>query len=118
MLGWVAKWHRTLDQYERPTYAGYDLWQRDQRGAPSGSLLRVRLKHLGGWAEIVREGVQRGEPVTPRCERCNSSRTRPIVYGLYGGPRDDVDAGKIVLGGCCRPFEPAEYDCADCGHNG
>lgn len=39
----------------RPTYLGYDRWQRTQADAPSGSLVRLRMSKLGHrtWPEIV-----------------------------------------------------------------
>lgn len=57
LLGWLARWHASLGADVRPSYARYDAWQRSQEGAPSGSLLRVRLKRYGTWASIVRTAL-------------------------------------------------------------
>lgn len=57
LLGWLARWRNTLGENERPSYARYDAWQRDNEGAPSGSMVRVRLKQYGNWAEIVRASL-------------------------------------------------------------
>jgi len=57
LLGWLARWHATLGADERPSYARYDTWQRETEGAPSGSMVRVRLKQYGTWAEIVRAAL-------------------------------------------------------------
>ena len=53
ILGWVRKFWDTLEQTERPSYNRYDVWQRTQEGAPSGSLVRVRLRHIGSWSDII-----------------------------------------------------------------
>ena len=53
ILEWVRKFWGTLEQTERPSYNRYDVWQRTQEGAPSGSLVRVRLRHIGSWSDII-----------------------------------------------------------------
>lgn len=58
LLSWVRKFHDELSSDVRPSYGRYDAWQRDIEGAPSGSLLRVRLGHLGNWADIMNAAIQ------------------------------------------------------------
>lgn len=45
---------------KRPTYLGYDQWQRSRAGAPSGSLVRMRGHEMGyeAWPEIVLAALQ------------------------------------------------------------
>lgn len=45
---------------KRPTYLGYDRWQRTRAGAPSGSLVRMRMDKLGynTWPEIIAAALQ------------------------------------------------------------
>jgi hypothetical protein len=64
LLEWVRKFRDQLDVSTRPSFARYDTWQRTQKGAPSGSLVRVRLKHLGNWADIMRVAID-GTPALP-----------------------------------------------------
>lgn len=55
ILGWVRKFWDSLEKTERPSYNRYDVWQRSQPGAPSGSLVRVRLRSIGNWSDIIAE---------------------------------------------------------------
>jgi hypothetical protein len=59
ILGWVTKFLETLQPTDRPSYNQYDVWQRTQEGAPSGSLVRVRLREYGSWSDIVAEARSR-----------------------------------------------------------
>lgn len=45
---------------KRPTYLGYDRWQRSRASAPSGSLVRMRGYEMGyeSWPEIVLAALQ------------------------------------------------------------
>lgn len=53
ILEWVRAYRESLGPTDRPSYNGYDNWQRSQKGAPSGSLIRTRLKHVGNWSDIL-----------------------------------------------------------------
>jgi hypothetical protein len=59
ILEWVEKFWRELEPAQRPSYNRYDQWQRSQHRAPSGSLVRVRLKHIGNWGDIIAEVSRR-----------------------------------------------------------
>lgn len=49
-----------VKQTARPTYVGYDRWQRTEVNAPSGSLVRLRMGKLGyrTWPEIVEAALE------------------------------------------------------------
>lgn len=59
ILEWVEKFWRSLEPTERPSYNRYDVWQRSQHRAPSGSLVRVRLREIGNWGDIINEVTRR-----------------------------------------------------------
>lgn len=46
-------------QKKRPSYTGYDRWQRDLPDAPSGSTVRNRMRQVGyrTWPEIVQAAL-------------------------------------------------------------
>jgi hypothetical protein len=51
------------------------------------------------------------------CSGCGSSRQALIVYGLpefTDELRARLDAGSVVLGGCCVSGEDPEWRCLDC----
>lgn len=77
ILGWIRAYRESLESTERPSYNGYDNWQRTQQNAPSGSLVRVRLKHLGNWGDILAAAAQ--DPSS-----------------VVGEEEPDVDAGSDV----------------------
>ncbi len=50
------------------------------------------------------------------CPKCGASTIAEILYGypLFSEIQDDLDAGKIVLGGCCiSPYSP-KWQCTTC----
>lgn len=54
------------------------------------------------------------------CTSCGSQRVARILYGLISTPYDkglkkDLDAGKVVLGGCCITDESGTHRCLECG---
>lgn len=53
IIDWVRRFWESLERTERPSYNRYDVWQRSQPGAPSGSLVRVRLRSMGNWSDII-----------------------------------------------------------------
>ncbi len=59
ILDWIKKFLDTLEPTDRPSYNRYDVWQRSVDGAPSGSLVRVRLRHIGNWSDIIAEAIRR-----------------------------------------------------------
>lgn len=58
------------------------------------------------------------ETAAPPCPSCNSERVVPIVFG-YPGPAmlDQMEAGKIMLGGCLVDEDNPEWHCKDCEHD-
>ena len=52
------------------------------------------------------------------CTHCGSSRIANILYGLPGFSkelREDLDEGRVVLGGCMVSEDNPKWACADCG---
>lgn len=56
LLDWVRKYTEVqFERGERVTFDGFDRWRHTQDGAPSGALLRTRLRREGyeSWAAMV-----------------------------------------------------------------
>ena len=54
-----------------------------------------------------------------KCPECGSDSIAEILYGLpaYDEQMErDLDAGKIVLGGCCVSDDSPEWHCNKCKH--
>jgi ADP-ribosyl-[dinitrogen reductase] hydrolase len=52
-----------------------------------------------------------------KCPACGSSRVASILWGMpaYSDKlQEDMDAGRIVLGGCCVTDDDPVWKCADC----
>jgi len=63
LFRWIHR-YATSTGGGRVTFDGYDLWRKTQPGAPSGALVRTRLRRNGypTWASMVTAGV-RGDAV-------------------------------------------------------
>lgn len=56
LLNWVGRYlEASAEADERVTFYGYDRWRKGREGAPSGALLRTRLRRSGyaTWGEMV-----------------------------------------------------------------
>lgn len=54
------------------------------------------------------------------CPVCQSKRIAKILWGFPDFSeqlKDDLDAGKIALGGCCISDDDPVWRCADCHTN-
>lgn len=54
----------------------------------------------------------------PKCPECDSKNIAGIFWGMPVFDEKlehDLDAGLIVLGGCCVTGEDPEWHCNDCG---
>jgi hypothetical protein len=54
-----------------------------------------------------------------KCPECGSGSIAEILYGLpaYDEQMErDLDASKIVLGGCCVSDDSPEWHCNECEH--
>ena len=52
-----------------------------------------------------------------KCPECGSNRIATILYGLPDCSielMDDIDSGKVALGGCCTTDDDPVWECADC----
>lgn len=53
-----------------------------------------------------------------RCPACGSRLVASILYGMRGYTPDleaDLEAGRIVLGGCCITADDPKWQCTQCG---
>ncbi len=53
-----------------------------------------------------------------KCPKCGSNKVAAILFGLpvYSEKlQQDMDSGKIVLGGCCVTDHDPTWQCVDCG---
>ena len=50
------------------------------------------------------------------CPRCGASKIADILYGMpaYSEVKDDLDAGRLVLGGCCVSDDDPPWECTVC----
>ena len=53
----------------------------------------------------------------PRCPKCDSAKTVPIVYGMpsYEAFKKQEE-GRLVLGGCVIEDDSPDRHCKKCGH--
>lgn len=54
-----------------------------------------------------------------QCEKCGSDHVAVILYGLPSLSEElerEIDAGHVVLGGCCRTPDSPEWFCMACHH--
>ena len=102
--------------------AGYFL-DRIQRGHMRALLARFRVLAEGQHGDLT--NLVDVEPPPPprarrrptRCPACGSRRMARILYGMPMGDEKltrDLDAGRIVLGGCCVTDDDRSWRCADC----
>lgn len=57
--------------------------------------------------------------VPSECPACHGRRVASILYGLPEFSPElerELDAGRVVLGGCCPFGNDPEWKCAACGH--
>jgi hypothetical protein len=54
----------------------------------------------------------------PVCPFCGDERVAWIIYGLVSVEelRADLDAGRVILGGCSVSEDSPEWRCRACGH--
>jgi hypothetical protein len=73
----------------------------------------VRQDSGGGPAERY-ERTRRPQ----KCPSCGSQRVGTILRGtpaLSDELEADIDAGRVIIGGCCVSDEDPTWACADCG---
>lgn len=51
-----------------------------------------------------------------KCPRCGSKKIARILYGMpdFNMIKEDLEAGKIVLGGCCVSDSDPSWQCVEC----
>jgi hypothetical protein len=56
--------------------------------------------------------------VAPPCPTCGSHQVAEFLYGLpdLDRLRPDLEAGRVVLGGCCLFEDSPQWKCHACGH--
>src|SRR5882672_1624325 len=55
---------------------------------------------------------------SPSCPACGSLQVAEVVYGLpmLDQLRPDLEAGRVILGGCCLFEDSPQWKCHACGH--
>jgi hypothetical protein len=57
--------------------------------------------------------------IPSECPACHEPRVATILYGLPDFSPElerELDAGRVVLGGCCVFGDDPEWQCLGCGH--
>ncbi len=55
-----------------------------------------------------------------KCPKCGSACIASYLYGMPAVDEKlerELDAGRIVLGGCCVSEDDPQWQCADCGQD-
>jgi len=53
-----------------------------------------------------------------KCPVCGANRIAEIYYGMPAFTeklREDMEAGRVVLGGCCISADDPRWQCLECG---
>lgn len=115
--GWVLIGDTFIDDLmEIEAFYGEELMVPDNNGIgrPLFANYKSKKKWQNGSVVAVRCESQR----KPRkCPACNSSRIANILYGMpEQSPKleRDIEAGRIILGGCCISDDDPVWQCADC----
>jgi len=75
-------------------------------------------------AVAARDGIKMGDAKYEytrkprRCPACGAARVATVLYGLPAFSerlKADLDAGRIVLGGCCIAADDPAWQCVECG---
>jgi DNA-directed RNA polymerase subunit RPC12/RpoP len=56
--------------------------------------------------------------IPAKCPKCESESIAYILYGLpdFQSIEDDIDSGKVRLGGCTLTEDSPQWRCIDCSH--
>ena len=115
--GWVLIGDTFIDDLmEIEAFYGEELMVPDNKGR--GRPFFVEYKSKKKWQNGSVVAVRCESKRKPRkCPACNSSRIANILYGMpeYSPKLErDIEAGRIILGGCCISDDDPVWQCADC----
>lgn len=116
--GWVFIGDTFIDDLmEIEAFYGEELMIADMEtgiGRPMFVNYKSKKKRQNGTAKATRCESK----IKPRkCPVCGSFRIAEILYGLpefSAKLKRDLDAGRIILGGCCITNDDPKWQCADC----
>ena len=59
--------------------------------------------------------------IPKKCPKCDGTSIAEIAYGNFSDEDADsitkaIDAGEIILGGCCVGEDDPKWGCNKCGH--
>lgn len=116
--GWVFIGDIFIDDLmEIEAFYGEELIIADmETGLERPMFTKYKSKKKWQDGEII--AIRCESKIKPRkCPACGSSRMAEILYGLPALSvklEKDLNAGRIVLGGCCVTDDDPEWQCADC----
>lgn len=96
--------------------------KREQRNAERRAILAAAegaRTEAEARRRVTRRAAFLAEWVAQRCPACGSAEVASILYGLpmYDEElRADLDAGRVVLGGCCVGGDDPVWLCRACKH--
>lgn len=63
-------------------------------------------------------GGQMNTGIAPKCPKCVNQRIARITWGdpvYYEGLIQDINEGRVHIGGCCIMGDNPEWHCNECG---
>lgn len=116
--GWVFIGDTFIDDLmEIEAFYGEELMITDMETGIGRSMF-VNYKSKKKWQNGAIRATRCESKIRPRkCPACGSSRIAEILYGLPAFSaklKRDLDAGRIILGGCCVTNDDPKWQCPDC----
>lgn len=116
--GWVFIGDTFIDDLmEIEAFYGEELMITDMETGIERSLF-VNYKSKKKWQDGEIRAIRCESKTKPKkCPACGSSRIAEILYGMpaFSAKLErDLNAGRIVLGGCCVTNDDPKWQCADC----
>jgi hypothetical protein len=116
--GWVFIGDTFIDDLmEIEAFYGAELMVPDMEPGIGRSMFVDYKSKKKGHNGAVREIRYESKRKPKKCPACSSSRVAKIFYGMPAFSaklEGELDAGRIILGGCCISDDDPEWQCADC----
>jgi hypothetical protein len=116
--GWVLIGDTFIDDLmEIETFYGAELMVPDMETGIGCSMFvdyKSKVKEHNGATREIRYKSKRKPK---KCPTCSSSRVAKIIYGMpvFSAKLErELDAGRIILGGCCISDDNPDWQCIDC----
>ena len=68
----------------------------------------------------MEDGRYRSETKPRKCPKCGTNRIASYLYGMPDMNEKmerNIDAGRVVIGGCCIGDDDPRWQCVECGAN-